>query len=173
MRPGGSHAKGFGHERQMARELSLWWYGEEGYLWRRSGNEARKYEKDAHTGDIVPTGSNPDPKGWIFHCELKFWKRGAFKLFNLIVDPDTCPVPKIWAKLMNDKKARPDLIPLLIIKENRQKDMICFFRLNDLDQVRQGNSAVHYDYCEQVRMVTVDGEVIVGIPWQVFKRGCR
>ena len=120
MKKGGGHGKGTAAERKVAVMLSKWWFGKKGYLWRRPGNEVRRYEKDPHSGDIVPTLASLRISGedreqlitWPFHVEVKSWGKGKLKLWNLLDKQDKAPIIKIWNKAM--RKKRKDLKVMLV-----------------------------------------------------------
>lgn len=115
MRKGGGAAKGGAFERKIARSLSTWWYGEEGYLWRRPGSGYRARQPMRHTGDIVPVADVPLPDPWPFHIEAKCWAKKRLKL-DLLLWPAKNPVRRIWVKAVNER--RKDLVPMLILKAN-------------------------------------------------------
>jgi hypothetical protein len=117
MKPGGGSAKGSAFERKMANELSIWYYGKAGYLWRRPGNEVRKHIS-VHTGDIVPVNDTPLPYPWPFHVELKHYRRGGLDLYDLMERGSSSALGKIWSKAVLTR--RKDLIPMVIFKENRR-----------------------------------------------------
>ncbi len=121
MKKGGGHGKGTAAERKVAVMLSKWWYGQKGFLWRRPGNEVRRYEKNPHSGDIVPTAAgimqhNVEGHQWPFHVEVKSWGKGKLKLWNLLDKQDRAPIIKIWNKAT--RKKRKDLKVMLVLREN-------------------------------------------------------
>lgn len=124
MKPGRGAAKGSGFERKMARELSQWFYGAPNYLWRRPGSGYIKIHY-RHTGDIIPLGDKPVPWPWPFHVELKFYK--DLDLIKLITDADKSFIKKTWFKAT--KEARQDLDVILLVKENRHKELV-FMRVS-------------------------------------------
>lgn len=124
MRPGGGASKGGAYERTLARQLSMWWFGDEGYLWRRPGPGSRFFNQNyRHTGDIVPVADRkfPAEKEWIFHIEAKCWSKNRLKLDSLLW-PKKSPIIKIWRKVLEER--RSDLIAVLILKANRT-DPVC------------------------------------------------
>ncbi len=131
MRPGGGHAKGSAAEREVAVMLSKWWYGDKGYLWRRPGSEVRRYEKNPHSGDIVPTAEgimqhNVEGYRWPFHVEVKSWKRGKLKIYNILDKPTMSPVHRIWRKA--ERKKRKDLKTMLVLRENTHDWLVFMYR---------------------------------------------
>ena len=129
MRPGGGAAKGGKYERTLARSLSKWWYGEEGFLWRRPGSGHRANMPHRHTGDIVPMYDKPAPDRWPFHVEAKCYSRTRLKLDKLLW-PERNPIRRIWRKAVAER--RKGLVPLLILKANNT-DPVAVMREKDAD----------------------------------------
>ena len=131
MRKGGGAAKGGAFERKIARSLSTWWYGEEGYLWRRPGSGFRARQPMRHTGDIVPVADVPLPDPWPFHIEAKCWAKKRLKL-DMLLWPTKNPIRRIWVKAVNER--RKDLVPMLILKANLV-DPVAVMRETDADRL--------------------------------------
>lgn len=133
MRAGGGHAKGSAFERKMARDISKWWYGNEGYLWRRPGPGTRFFKKDKHrhSGDIVPSVDRRLPREFPLHIELKCYAKKRLKL-DMLLWPKRNPIQKIWNKTVDE--CRKDLFPMLLLKANNTP-VVCVMRVKDIERL--------------------------------------
>lgn len=163
MRPGGGSKKGSAFERKMAGTLSKWWFGEEGYLWRRPGPGTRFFKKDKHrhSGDIVPSVDRKLPYDFPFHAELKCYSKQRLKLDKLLW-PNLNPIKDIWTKAIKEKRA--GLIPMLILKANlipivcvmRRADLKSLICHNGFDSVKDlVPNYISYDYMDDSYVVYV------------------
>lgn len=165
MKKGGGHAKGTAAERKVAVMLSKWWYGQKGYLWRRPGNEVRRYEKNPHSGDIVPTAEgtmqhNVEGHRWPFHVEVKSWGKGKLKVYHLLDKQSMAPIIKIWNKA--SIKKRKDLKVMLVLRENAHDWLV--FMNRDTWQFYFGVNAV-----SPFIAFGLTGSV-VGMPWKIVSK---
>ena len=148
--------------------LSVWWYGEKGYLWRRPGSEVRNYEKNAHSGDIVPTLAALIVSGerrkqliaWPFHVEVKSWGAGKLKLYHLLDKQSMAPIIKIWNKAT--RKKRKDLKVMLVLRENAHDWLIFMTGETMSDYFGEDDLSPHITF-------GLMGSV-VGMPWGVISK---
>ena len=123
MKPGSGSRKGGKFERWLARELSMWWFGSEGFLWRRPGSGyIKSIGPGRATGDIIPVADRPSPCQWPIHVQAKHWRPSALKFGRLLFMPsEDHPISRIWDKEYKEK--RTDLFLMLILKTNRMPVM--------------------------------------------------
>lgn len=168
MRPGGGAAKGGSYERKLARALSLWWYSDPNYLWRRPGSGHRSNMPGRHTGDIVPIADSGSlPHTWPFHVEAKSYSKARLKL-GCLLWPKRNPIQKIWRKAIAEK--RKDLVPLLILKSNNT-DPVAVMRLYEADMLLEHlNRKAATRFFETYVMTANAGERIIIFPWLEVQR---
>lgn len=166
MKKGGGHAKGSAAERKVAVMLSIWWYGKKGYLWRRPGSEVRKYEKNPHSGDIVPTlASHGQYPKWMFHVEVKSWKRGKLKIYHILDKTHQSPVLRIWKKA--ERKKRKDLKSMLVLRENAH-DWLVFMSRSTFDFYFGNTATTSLIFADLGPFISFHD--VIGIPWKTMAK---
>ena len=128
MRPGGGHSKGSSFERDMSKELSLWWTNGESknVFWRTHGSGAMgtRGGNVAECGDMMAITEVGMPFTKKYHIEIRFSK--ALDLGDILYNlPNSGIVSFINESLLKAKHS--NRIPILLFKEHKRPILLATF----------------------------------------------
>ena len=115
----GKKSKGDSFERQIAKEIGLWWEGDGTAFWRTSGSGARARRVDIHPGDIGPIKNLSRRFPFCVECRA----REVWDLDRILWAPK--PEPLVWFA-ENSRVAGDQYLSLLIAKKNFRTPVAVF-----------------------------------------------